>query len=64
MNKLGKKGLGNHKKEINQYDKQGNFIKKWKSSREASMILKISETSISNCVCGNSLSAGGFLWKR
>lgn len=64
MRKLGKKGYGNRKQKIKQYDKEGNFIKEWISSREASKSLNISETSISNCVNGNSLSAGGFVWSR
>lgn len=64
MRKLGKKGLGNRKQKIKQYDLDGNFIKEWTSTREASRSLNISETSISNCVNGNSSNAGGFVWKR
>lgn len=50
-------------KKINQYDLDGNFIKKWISSVEASKELKIANSSI-NLVCkGLRNKAGGFIWR-
>lgn len=62
MKILGKKPYKNRAKEVKQYDKEGKFIKKWHSSREASIKLGIIETSISNCINGYSKSAGGYIW--
>lgn len=39
-------------KQIKQYDLQDNFIKTWGSIKEASIKLKIPQSSISKCVCG------------
>lgn len=50
-------------KSINQYDKNGNFIKKWDSIMQAERCLKISNTSISACCLGKKKSAGGYIWK-
>jgi hypothetical protein len=50
-------------KKINQYDLNGNFIKKWRSSVEASNELKINNSNI-NLVCkGIRNKAGGFMWR-
>lgn len=50
-------------KKVNQYDLNGNFIKEWKSSVEASNELKINNSNI-NLVCkGVRKKAGGFMWK-
>ena len=62
MKILGKKPYKNRAKEVKQYDKEGKFIKKWYSSREASIKLGIIETSISNCINSYSKSAGGYIW--
>lgn len=51
------------KKEINQYSKTGLFIKTFESKAEASRILKIDASSISNCANGKRKTAGGFIWK-
>lgn len=50
-------------KEINQYNLNGNFIKKWCSIMEVQRKLKICNTNISNCCLGKRKSAGGYLWK-
>ena len=50
-------------KPINQYDKNGNFIKKWDSIMQAERYLKISNTNISACCLGKKKSAGGYIWK-
>ena len=64
MKKLGKKKYPNRAKKIKQFNKNNEYIKTFNSSREASRLLNISETSISNCVNGYSKTAGGFIWKR
>lgn len=64
MSKLGKKHLTDASKKVKQYSLDKVFIKEWKSSKEASKKLNISESSISNCVNGNSKSAGGYIWLR
>lgn len=52
---------GRHKN-ILQYDKQGNFIKKWFSISSASKELKISATQILKCCKHNGKTAGGYVW--
>jgi hypothetical protein len=50
-------------KPVNQYDLDGNFIKKWKSSVDASNELKINNSNI-NIVCkGIRNKAGNFMWR-
>lgn len=62
MKILGKKSYKNRAEKVKQYDLNNNFIKEFISSREASKLLNISETSISNCINGYSKSAGGYIW--
>lgn len=62
MKKIGKLRLPNRKQKVKQYDLKNNLIKEYISSREASKILNISETSISNCINGYSKTAGGYVW--
>ena len=64
MKTLGKKQYKNRAKKVKQYDLNGKFIKEWSSSRNASLELGITETSISNCINGYSKSAGGFIWQH
>lgn len=47
-----------------QYDKQGNFIKKYESMTKASKETKINLSDI--CLCANNKlhAAGGFIWKK
>jgi hypothetical protein len=56
-----KPGLGN-KKITYQFDLQGNFIKEWKSAKEAGYILDIQKHDITTCCRGKIKSAGGFRW--
>jgi group I intron endonuclease len=51
-----------HWKPINQFCKNGTFIKEWNSSIEAGNSLGISPGAISNNLRGWSKSAGGFIW--
>ena len=51
------------KKPIIQYDKQGNFIKEWKSATEAKNELGYKDTPICNCLKGRCKTAGGYVWK-
>lgn len=48
-------------KPVNQYDKNGNFIRQWNSIKEASMKLKIND--IVSCLKGHVKTAGKFVWK-
>ena len=53
------------RKQVNQYDLNGIFIKKWNSIKEASNSLGINHANISSC-CKNKYgrrSSGGFMWK-
>lgn len=45
-----------------QYDLQGNFIKEWKSVKEAAECCGILSTRISACARGSRLRAGDFQW--
>ncbi len=61
---LGKYGKFAHRKRaINCLSKDGIFIKKYDTIKEASDELKISVSSISNCLSGRSKSANGYLWQ-
>ena len=52
-----------NKKPIIQFDKNGTFVKEWSSIKEASEILNISSSNITNCAKGRERSSGGFVWK-
>ena len=51
-------------KVILQYDKDGAFIKEWKSLSHASTELNISVSNISSCSNGKLKTAGGYCWKK
>jgi hypothetical protein len=55
--------LKNLKKIVLQYDLNENFIKEWPSIREASNMLKIHESGISQNLNKKQKTAGGFIWK-
>lgn len=55
---------GKKKQEIYQMDLDKKIIKKWNNIKEASNNLKISKSSISECLNYNAKSAGGFVWRR
>lgn len=46
-----------------QFDKQGNLIKEWFSTRQAEKELNIANGKISACCIGKRNSAGGYIWK-
>lgn len=50
------------KKPINQYDKNGNFLKSWSCSKEASNYLKIDSSTITKCCRGKKKTCGGYCW--
>ena len=50
------------KKEVYQFDKNGNFIKKWSGIIDASTSLNINKDNIRAVLTGRSITAGGFIW--
>ena len=50
--------------QINQYTKNGEMINKFFNAQDASNKTGISRSSISNCLCGLSKTAGGYIWKK
>ena len=48
---------------ISQYDLQGNFIRKYKSIAEASILNNYGRCSISNCLNKRQYSYKGYIWK-
>ena len=50
-------------KEIYQFDKNNNLIKKWPCIKEASTALNINRCCIQDCCRNRSKTAGGFIWK-
>lgn len=50
------------KKTIIQLDMDGNFIREYESVLEASKILGIGRSNISNCLIGNTRRCGGYQW--
>lgn len=50
-------------KEVNQYDINGKFIKKWISIKEAERQLKIRNSHICECCKNKCKTAGGFIWR-
>ena len=54
----------NAQTKVLQYDKNGHFVARFNSVKEASLATGVISTGISNCVAGLSLSSGGFIWKQ
>ena len=52
-----------HFKKVNQYDRNGNFIKLWNSIVEASEKLKIDKSSISAVCKRKRKTAGNYVWE-
>lgn len=50
------------KKDVNQYDKQGNFIKCWHGVSSAASALKIDSSCIVRCCNGETRTYRGFIW--
>lgn len=51
------------RKEVNQFDLNGNFIRTWESASAAAKAVGVASTSIINCALGKRKSSRGFLWK-
>lgn len=52
----------NATKEVFQYSKNNDFIRKYNSIQEAADITGIKHCNISNALCGRQKTAGGFIW--
>lgn len=50
-------------RKVDQYNKDGIFIKTWGSIKQAAKELSITEQHISGCCRGKRKTAGGFIWK-
>jgi len=64
--KINKSLINRHDKPVLQYDLGGNFIKEWKSPKEANKSLRpnsVDATTIRAAARGNQKSALGFKWK-
>lgn len=61
LSKLGR--AGNGRKPVLVFDKYGNFVKEYQYITEASKLLGLSKTSISNNLIGGSKTCGGFIFK-
>jgi hypothetical protein len=48
---------------INQYDKNGNFIKQWDYIRQIQYVLKINNANIVAVCKGKRKTAGGYIWR-
>jgi hypothetical protein len=59
LNNILDKDIG---KNIYQYDLEGNFVKKWKSSKEASKFYNIAASGIRNNLANLSESCCGYIW--
>lgn len=59
-----KKATSDHlKKRINQYDKDGNFIKEWESTKEIERELGIHHSNITACCKGKLKTCGNYVWR-
>lgn len=60
-----RKSIGEkRKRKIDQYSKNGEFIKTWPSIKEAGESLNIQKSDITNCCLGYNKTAGGYIWKH
>jgi len=50
-------------KAILQFDLNGNFIKKWDSTTDASKYIHTSNKNLSDCALGRSKTSKGFIWR-
>ena len=51
-------------KAINQYDLEGNFIRRWASATEAGTTMKLCISHITKCCKGKRKTCGGYIWKH
>lgn len=49
---------------IYQYDLDGNFIREWKSSLDASKCVGCKNVTLRACLCGSNTTSCGYVWKR
>lgn len=49
-------------KPVNQFKKDGTFVKRWDSAKQAGNELNICPPNITNCCKGKAKTAGGFKW--
>lgn len=56
------KYYGTRDKIVFQYDLQGNFLKKWDNTREASVTLNINKGAINLCCNKITITSGGYHW--
>lgn len=61
--KIFRLGNTNRRRALLQFDKSGNFVKRWISAFEVEANLRILRTSLANHLKGRSKTAGGFIWK-
>ncbi len=59
----GKNKYTPNSKRVDQFDKQGNFIKKWERIKDIALETNIGPSAIYNCCLGKASHAGGFVWK-
>ena len=52
-----------NRKAVNQYSKDGKFLRTWTSITEAARELTLHDSKISNVCKGTRKSTGGFIWK-
>lgn len=48
---------------VNQYDKDGNFIKTWDSLKSAAASINCAQQNISRCCRNRCKTCGGYIWK-
>lgn len=62
---LKKNPCGHNKKQVNQYDLKGNFIKTFDSIKQANLVVNLAEqsTNIIDVCKGRRKTAGGYIWK-
>jgi len=60
---LSEKISDTHSKTIHQYNKDGNFIKSWKSATKAAIALNTCSANISSVAAGKRKLASGFMWR-
>ena len=59
-----KKGTVPHNlRKVSQFNKDGNFIQTFNSIKLASESIKLTRGAISNCLSGNTKTAGGYIWR-
>jgi group I intron endonuclease len=60
---LGLDKLDEQSRQVSQYDLSGNWVKDFKSIKEASELNNINDGGIGSCCLGKSKSAGGYIWR-